>query len=78
MLPFNNRIYAKKTNQSTTPKNHKFYGPSVVDAQCVIRVENIQMQKQKTCICANDEFSQALGAIVSCFRHLAEGNNLQP
>ena len=30
------------------------------------------------CNCAIDKYSQAYGGIVSCFRHLAQDNILQP
>ena len=54
-----------------------FYRPSVVNAQ-----RNIVSEKYPdagiNCNYAFDKSSKAVGEIVSCFRHLAEDNNLQP
>ena len=57
--------------------NDTFYRPCVVNAQCIIGSERFP----DTGISFNyaiDKFSQAYGEIVSCFRHLAKGNILQP
>ena len=54
-----------------------FYRPSVVNAQCNIGSEKIP-HAGIICNYAVDEYSQVFGEIVSCFRHLAKNNILQP
>ena len=58
-------------------KNDKFYRPSVVNAQCIIGSENCP-DAGIICIYAIDKFSEAYGEIVTCYRHLAKDNILQP
>ena len=48
-----------------------------MNAQCIIGSEKI-LDWGKNCIYAIDKNSQAYGEIVSCFRHLANDNILQP
>ena len=55
----------------------KFYRPSVINAQCNISSEKVP-EAGINCECAVDNYSQAYGEIVSCFRHLAGDNFLQP
>ena len=57
--------------------NGTFYRPSVVNAQCIIGSEKFP-DAGLNCIYAIDEHSQPYGEIVSCFRHLAKDNILQP
>ena len=57
--------------------NDKFYRPSVKNAQCVVASEK-SSDAGINCNCAIDKYSQASGEIVSCFRHLAKNNFLQP
>ena len=57
--------------------NNTFYRPSVVNAQCIIGSEKFP-DAGINCNYAIDKYSQAYGEIVSCFRHLAKDNNLQP
>ena len=57
--------------------NDTFYRPSVVNAQCIIGSEKFP-DAGINCNYAIDKFSQAYGEIVSCFRHLAKDNILQP
>ena len=54
-----------------------FYRPSVVNAQCIIGSEKTPAAGVN-CNWAIDKYSQAYGENVSCFRHLAKDNNLQP
>ena len=58
-------------------KNDKFYRPSVLNAQCILGSERYP-DAGTNCNHAIDKYSQALGENVSCFRHLAEYNILQP
>ena len=57
--------------------NDTFYGPSVVNAQCVISSEKFP-DAGINYNYAIDKCSQAYGGVVSCFRHLAKDNILQP
>ena len=57
--------------------NDTFYRPSVVNGQCIYGRENIP-DAGINCIFANDNYPQAYGEIVSCFRHSAKDNILQP
>ena len=57
--------------------NDSFYTPSVVNAQCINGSEKLP-DAGINCDYAIDNYSQAYGEIVSCFRHLAEDNILQP
>ena len=57
--------------------NDTFYRRSVVNAQCTIGSEKFPDAGIK-CIYAIDKLSRAYGEIVSCFRHLAKDNILQP
>ena len=57
--------------------NDTFYTPSVVNAQCIIGSEKFS-DAGISCNYAIDQCSQAYGEIVSCFRHLARNNILQP
>ena len=57
--------------------NDTFYRPSVVNAQCIISREKIP-DAGLNCNYAIDNYSQAYGDIVPCFRHLAKDNILQP
>ena len=57
--------------------NDTFYRPSVVNAKCNIGSEKFP-DAGINCISAFDKYSQAYGEIVSCFRHLAKDNVLQP
>ena len=57
--------------------NDTFYRPSVVNAHCIIGSEKFP-DAGINCNFAFDKFSQAYGEIVSCFRHLAKDNILQP
>ena len=54
-----------------------FYGPCVVNAQCIIRIEKCPDAGIK-CNYAIDRYSQAYGEFVSCFRHLAKDKFLRP
>ena len=54
-----------------------FFRPRVVNAQCIITSEKFPDAGIKY-ISAIDKKSQAYGKIVSCFRHLAKDNILQP
>ena len=54
-----------------------FYRPSVVNAQCVVGSDKFT-DAGINCNYAIDKFSPAYGEIVSCFRHLAKDNILQP
>ena len=54
-----------------------FYRPSVVNAQCNISSEKLP-DAGISCNYAIDKYSQAYGEIVSCFRHSAKDNILQP
>ena len=54
-----------------------FYGPTVVNAQCFVRSEK-HPDAGKNCNYAIDKYSQEYGEKVSCFRHLAQDNILQP
>ena len=57
--------------------NDTFHRPSVVNAPCIIGSE-IFPDAGINCIYASEKNSQAYGEIVSCFRHLAKDNILQP
>ena len=57
--------------------NDTLYRPSVVNAQWIIGNEKFP-GAGIVCIYAIDKYSQAYGEIVSCFRHLAKDNILQP
>ena len=57
--------------------NDIFYRPSVVNAQCIIGSENFP-DARITCNYSFDNYSEAYAEIVSCFRHLAKDNFLQP
>ena len=57
--------------------NYTFYRSTVVNAQCIIGSEKFPYAG-KICNYAIDKYSQAYGENVSCFRHLARDNNLQP
>ena len=54
-----------------------FYRPSEVNVQCIIGSEKFP-NAGNNCNYAIDKNSQAYGKIVSCFRHLAKDNILQP
>ena len=58
-------------------KNDTFYRPSVVNAQYNIGSEKFP-EAGIFCNYTNKKYSQAYGGIVSCFRHLAKDNTLQP
>ena len=53
------------------------YRPSVVNAQCNIGSEKY-LDSEINCNYAFDKYSQAYGKTVSCFKHLAKDNILQP
>ena len=57
--------------------NDTFYRPSVVNAQCIIGSEKFP-DAGRICDYAIAKYLQAYGEIVSCFRHLAKNNILQP
>ena len=57
--------------------NDTFCRPSVVNAQCIIGSEK-PPDAGINCNSAIDKYSLAYGVIVSCFRHLAKDNILQP
>ena len=57
--------------------NDTFYRPSVVNAQCILG-SKIFPDAGINCNYAIDKFFQAYGEKVSCFRHLAKDNILQP
>ena len=57
--------------------NDTFYRPGVLNAQCTIGSEKFP-GVGIICIYVIDTYSQAYGEIVSCFRHLAKDNILQP
>ena len=57
--------------------NDPFYRKSVVNAQCIIGSKKFP-KAAINCKNAFNEYSQAYGEIVSCFRHLAKDNILQP
>ena len=57
--------------------NDTFFRPSVVNAQCIIGRKNFP-DAGLNCIFAIDNILQAYGEIVSCFRHIAKDNFLQP
>ena len=57
--------------------NDIFCRPSVVNAQCITRSENFS-DTGINFINTYDNFSQAFGEIVSCFRPLSKDNILQP
>ena len=57
--------------------NDTFYRPSVVNAQCIFENE-IFSDAGINCNYAIDKLSPTYGENVSCFRHLAEDNILQP
>ena len=57
--------------------NDTFYRPSVVNAQSILGSEELP-DAGINCNYAFDKYSQAYGEIVSCFRHLAKDNILQP
>ena len=54
-----------------------FYRPSVVNSECIIGSGKYP-DAGINCNYPIDKYSQAYGEIVSCFRHLAEDNILQP
>ena len=54
-----------------------FYRPSVVNAQFIVGSEKFP-DAGRNCNYAFDKISQAYGEFVSCFRHLAKDNLLQP
>ena len=58
-------------------KNDTFHRPSVVKAPCHIGTEQFP-DSGINFNYANDKYSQAYAEIVSCFRHLAKNNYLQP
>ena len=57
--------------------NDTFHRPSVVKSQCFIGSDKLP-DARITCIYAIDNYSQAYGEIVSCFRHLANDKFIQP
>ena len=57
--------------------NDTIYRPSVVKAQCIVGSEKFP-DTGRNCNFAIEKFLQEKGEIVSCFRHLAEDNILQP
>ena len=57
--------------------NDTFYRPTVVNAQTITGSEKFP-DAGINCDYANDKFSQAYGEIVSCFKHLAKDDVLQP
>ena len=59
------------------PNIDTFYQPSLVNAHCITGSKKYP-DPRMTFISAIDKFSQAYGGIVSCFRHLAKDNVLQP
>ena len=67
----------KEINSINNIKSATFYVPSVVNAQCIVGSEKFPDARIK-CNYAVDKNSQAYGEFVSCFRHLAKDNFLQP
>ena len=57
--------------------NDTFCRPSEISAQCIVGCAKF-LEAGIICIYAIDKYSQAIGEIVSCFRHLAKDNILQP
>ena len=70
--------FAQRNQFSQQHQNNvTLYRPSKVNAQAVSGTEKLQ-DAELFCKYAFDEFSQAHGEIVSCFRQLAEDDLLQP